>query len=44
MTSVEHVRVREAIRRAVLDLGWSDRGSAFTQSFGSDALDASGLS
>jgi GH15 family glucan-1,4-alpha-glucosidase len=31
------------IERAILDHGWSDRVGAFTQSFGSDALDASNL-
>jgi GH15 family glucan-1,4-alpha-glucosidase len=31
------------IREAILTRGWSDRASAFTQSFGSDALDASSL-
>lgn len=34
---------REEIRRAILDRGWSSRIGAFTQSFGSDALDASVL-
>jgi GH15 family glucan-1,4-alpha-glucosidase len=34
---------REEIRRAILDHGFSDRAGAFTQSFGSDALDASNL-
>ena len=31
------------IRDAILTKGWSDRAKAFTQSFGSDALDASNL-
>jgi GH15 family glucan-1,4-alpha-glucosidase len=31
------------IREAILTRGWSDRTNAFTQSFGSDELDASGL-
>ena len=31
------------IREAILTRGWSDRAGAFTQSFGSDDLDASGL-
>ena len=34
---------REAIRKTVLREGWSRRVNAFTQSFGSDALDASNL-
>ena len=34
---------RDAIRRAILERGWSDRAGAFTQSFGAEALDASGL-
>jgi GH15 family glucan-1,4-alpha-glucosidase len=34
---------RERIRRAILEEGWSRRAGAFTQSFGSDALDASSL-
>lgn len=34
---------REEIRRAILERGWSDRANAFTQSFGSEALDASNL-
>jgi GH15 family glucan-1,4-alpha-glucosidase len=34
---------REEIRQAILESGWSDRAGAFTQSFGSDALDASTL-
>jgi alpha,alpha-trehalase len=43
----EKVRVwgrgREEIRAAILDKGWSDRAGAFTQAFGSDALDGSAL-
>ena len=35
--------VREEIRDAILERGWSDRAGAFTQSFGSDDLDASNL-
>jgi GH15 family glucan-1,4-alpha-glucosidase len=34
---------QEEIRAAILDEGWSDRVNAFTQSFGSDELDASNL-
>jgi alpha,alpha-trehalase len=34
---------REEIRRAILEHGWSEKAGAFTQSFGSDALDASNL-
>jgi GH15 family glucan-1,4-alpha-glucosidase len=34
---------REEIRRAILERGWSDHAGAFTQSFGSDELDASNL-
>ena len=34
---------RDEIRRAILDQGWSERANAFTQSFGSDDLDASNL-
>jgi alpha,alpha-trehalase len=34
---------RDQIRRAILEQGWSDRAGSFTQSFGSDALDASTL-
>ncbi len=34
---------REEIRAAILERGWSDRAGAFTQSFGSDELDASAL-
>jgi alpha,alpha-trehalase len=35
--------VREQVRSAILEKGWSDRAKAFTQSFGSDDLDASSL-
>jgi GH15 family glucan-1,4-alpha-glucosidase len=34
---------RDRIRAAILEHGWSDRAGAFTQSFGSDELDASVL-
>ena len=34
---------REEIRTAILEQGWSDRAGAFTQAFGSDALDGSTL-
>ena len=34
---------RDAIRDAILTRGWSDGAGAFTQSFGSTELDASGL-
>ncbi|MGH7516127.1 MAG: glycoside hydrolase family 15 protein [Gemmatimonadales bacterium] len=34
---------RDAIRRAILEQGWSERAGAFTQAFGEDALDASTL-
>ncbi len=36
-------RTQDEIRRAILEEGWSDRVGAFTQSFGSDDLDASSL-
>jgi alpha,alpha-trehalase len=36
-------QTQEQIRRAILEQGWSDRVNAFTQSFGSDDLDASSL-
>lgn len=40
----EHWRQQaEAVRRAILEQGWSERAGAFTQSFGSDELDASNL-
>jgi GH15 family glucan-1,4-alpha-glucosidase len=35
--------VREDIRQAILTQGWSGRAQAYTQSFGSEALDASAL-
>ena len=35
--------MRETIREAILSEGWSDSAGAFTQSFGSDELDASNL-
>ncbi|MEP6464414.1 MAG: glycoside hydrolase family 15 protein [Frankiaceae bacterium] len=35
--------VRERIREAILDRGWSDQAGAFTQSLGSAELDASSL-
>jgi GH15 family glucan-1,4-alpha-glucosidase len=34
---------RDQIRGAILELGWNERVGAFTQSFGSDNLDASSL-
>jgi GH15 family glucan-1,4-alpha-glucosidase len=36
-------QTRDQIREAILTRGWSDRANAFTQSFGSDDLDASTL-
>ena len=36
-------RTREEIAAAILTEGWSETAGAFTQSFGSDALDASNL-
>ena len=36
-------QTQDKIREAILTRGWSDRASAFTQSFGSDDLDASSL-
>jgi len=36
-------RIRDEIKGAILEQGWSDRVHAFTQSFGSDDLDASNL-
>jgi GH15 family glucan-1,4-alpha-glucosidase len=39
----EWQKVREEIADAVLQQGWSDEAGAFTQSFGSTALDASNL-
>ncbi len=35
--------IREEIRAAILDRGWSEKAGAFTQSFGSNELDASNL-
>ncbi len=35
--------LRDEIRKVILEQGWSDRAQAFTQSFGSDDLDASNL-
>jgi GH15 family glucan-1,4-alpha-glucosidase len=34
---------RDAVREAILEHGWNEAVGAFTQSFGSDALDASAL-
>jgi GH15 family glucan-1,4-alpha-glucosidase len=39
----EWTRVRDEIHEAVVTKGWSDVAGAFTQSFGSDELDASNL-
>ena len=36
-------QTQDQIREAILTRGWSDRANAFTQSFGSDELDASNL-
>ena len=36
-------RVREQIRAAILSQGWSEKSQSFTQTFGSDDLDASSL-
>ncbi|MBW3576969.1 MAG: glycoside hydrolase family 15 protein [Actinobacteria bacterium] len=36
-------QVREQIRDAILSDGWNERAGAFTQSFGSEVLDASAL-
>ena len=36
-------QTQSQIRQAILTRGWSDRANAFTQSFGSDELDASNL-
>ena len=36
-------RERDRIREAILTEGWSDKANAFTQSFGSEDLDASAL-
>jgi len=38
---MEHTQ--DQIREAILTRGWSDQANAFTQSFGSDELDASSL-
>jgi GH15 family glucan-1,4-alpha-glucosidase len=35
--------IREEIRAAIMKGGWSEKAGAFTQSFGSDELDASNL-
>ncbi|HKD78007.1 MAG TPA: glycoside hydrolase family 15 protein, partial [Ktedonobacterales bacterium] len=35
--------IREEIRTAILEQGWSERAQSYTQAFGSDALDASAL-
>jgi GH15 family glucan-1,4-alpha-glucosidase len=35
--------VRDQIRAAILEHGWSEKAGAFSQAFGSDDLDASGL-
>ena len=35
--------IRDEIKSAILEQGWTDRAHAFTQSFGSDDLDASNL-
>jgi alpha,alpha-trehalase len=36
-------RTRDEIQQAILEQGWSETAQAFTQSFGSDELDASNL-
>ena len=36
-------KTRDQIREAILSQGWSEQAGAFTQSFGSDELDASAL-
>ncbi len=36
-------QVRDEIRAAILERGWSERAGAYTQAFGSDELDASTL-
>ena len=36
-------QTRDQIREAIVTKGWSDQAQAFTQSFGSDELDASNL-
>jgi GH15 family glucan-1,4-alpha-glucosidase len=40
---VKWKKLRDAIKKEVLDQGWSEKKQAFTQSFGSDKLDASVL-
>jgi GH15 family glucan-1,4-alpha-glucosidase len=37
------MQIRDEIHEAIVTKGWSDRAQAFTQSFGSDDLDASNL-
>jgi GH15 family glucan-1,4-alpha-glucosidase len=39
----EWKQTQSRVREAILTRGWSDRANAFTQSFGSDDLDASNL-
>jgi GH15 family glucan-1,4-alpha-glucosidase len=39
----EWKQIRDEIHDAIMTKGWSDRAQAFTQSFGSDDLDASNL-
>jgi GH15 family glucan-1,4-alpha-glucosidase len=39
----EWKQIRDEIHEAIVTKGWSDRAQAFTQSFGSDELDASNL-
>jgi GH15 family glucan-1,4-alpha-glucosidase len=39
----EWKQIQDEIHEAILTKGWSDRAQAFTQSFGSDDLDASNL-
>ena len=41
--SCSGTQTQNQIREAILTKGWSDRANAFTQSFGSDDLDASSL-
>ncbi len=41
--AAEWTRARDEIRQAILEQGWSEHAGAFTQSFGSDELDASVL-
>ncbi len=47
LNAMDHVdawtQAGDQIRQAILSEGWSDRADAFTQSFGSDDLDASNL-